>query len=250
MQAALPIDDPAWNRQRHRLAVCMAISAFALFLVMATLDWPPRFDLPRLIPLELELTLRHPPDALEAERQPQARPLPRPATPATAAEPVERVPAATERPAVSTAQPKAAQRVDWYAELERVAAEVGARAAGEPQSMHPEFDELRRIAVLRYAKPRTNEPPPTWEAEKDPYGRTLLRGGTSYMILEDPSLINRYAFETFERHMIYFTIPLGRPRPKNLPWVETIRARYDYLNREPDELPVLKASQGASGGAR
>jgi hypothetical protein len=251
--AALPLDDPAWNRQRHRMAVCLAISAAAMFLVLATVDWPPRFDFRRLLPLELEVTLRGAPDQ-PATRvrelpqadprelpQPQARPLPDPATRAMRTEPAER-PTLTERPTVSAAPADVGEGVDWFAELERVAAEVTARAAEEPKSMHPDFDELRRIAALRYSKPQTNKPPSAWEAEKDSYGRTLLRRGSSYMILEDPSIVNRYAFETFERHMIFFTIPFGRPRPKDLPWVETIRARYDYLDREPDELPVLKGS--------
>ncbi|MGH6942798.1 MAG: hypothetical protein ACREH6_01070, partial [Geminicoccaceae bacterium] len=50
----------------------------------------------------------------------------------------------------------------------------------------------------------------------------------------------RYAFETFERHMLFFALPFGRRPPQNLPWIETLRARYEYL-RDPDELPPLKA---------
>ena len=224
----------------------MAISAFAVFLFLATLDWPPRFSFPRLIPLELEVTLRDAPDVpvgevrelpqaepRELPPQPEARPLPSAATPATPTAPAERA-TVIEEPAVSAAQPDVAEGVDWYVELERVAAEVNAEAAAEPQSMHPEFDELRRIAALRYSKPLTNEPSTTWQEEN------------SYTI-RDPGLVNRHAFGTFEGGMIQFTIPFGRPRPKNLPWVATIRARYDYLDRAPDELPVVKAIQGNPG---
>ncbi|HZD52333.1 MAG TPA: hypothetical protein VE175_04755 [Woeseiaceae bacterium] len=267
MQAAVSIDDPARIEQRQRLAICTAVSALGVLLIISTLRWPAGFDLARLAPPELELRLLKPADVREPERerpkrealptpqrqpeslpQPETPPLPRsetpalpqPAIPATRAEPQEGA-AAPERPTV--AEPEAATTeapVDWYVELEQAAAAVGDRAAEEPKSMDPEFDERRRIAASRYAKPRTNKPPPPWKEEKDPYGRTLLRRGNSYMILDDPSGINRYAFETFERHMIFFTEPFGRRRPKNLPWVETIRARYDYM-REPDELPPLKA---------
>jgi hypothetical protein len=246
MQAALSLDEPTWNRQPHRLAVCMAISAFAVFLFLATLDWPPRFNFPRLIPLELVVTLRDAPDvpAIEVRERPQAEPrevqqpeartLPAPtapaapATPATPPQPAEVV--VTEPAAAS-----AAQRVDWQVELERVAAKVIAEAAAEPQSMHPEFAALRRIAALRYSKPLTNEPSSTWQEEN----RYTIR---------DPGLVNRYAFGTFEGGMIQFTIPFGRPRPKNLPWVATIRARYDYLDKKPDELPIVKAIRGNPAG--
>lgn len=261
MQAAPTLDEPAWNDRHHRMAVCMAISAVALFLVIALLDWPPRFDLPRLLPPELEITIRPPADLPGPEVRDLPPPLPaapeepaEPPLPATAAEPAAPVQAAepaapaagTGRPAISMPVPEApAARVDWYTELERAAAEVGARAAETPPSMHPEFDELRRVATLRYGKPQVNARAPAWAAEKDPYGRTLLRRGNSYMVLEDPRLFNQYAFETFEKHMIFVEIPLGKAPPRNLPWVETIRARYEYL-REPDELPPLKAP--GSGG--
>lgn len=280
MQAALFIDEPGWYAGRHRLAACMAVSAVMLFLVLAMLDWPASLELPRLVPLELEITVLPPREETEPEARerppPDALPLPAPAAPAAPAratepaaaagesEPVAPAEAAevraepaaqaagAERPVVSAPQAEApAAPVDWYAELERAAAAAGARAAAEPKSMHPEFDELRRIAALRYGKPRTSKAPPLawdWKAEKDTLGRTLLKRGNTYIILDDPRLFNRYAFETFEKNMILFAFPLGRPPPKNLPWVETIRARYEYL-REPDELPPLKAT-GAGAGAR
>lgn len=212
-----------------------------MYLVLATLEWPPRFSFPN--PLELVITVRHPSadpatevrerPQVEAQelQQPKAPPLPESAaptesaTPATPIRPAERV-VPMEPPAAP-----AAARVDWHVELERVAAEVVAHAAAEPQSMHPEFEELRRIAALRYSKPITNQPSSTWREEN------------SFMIRDDPGLVNRHAFGTFEEDMILFTISFGRPRPKNLPWVAAIRARYDYLDKEPDELPVLKATR-------
>jgi hypothetical protein len=268
MLAALPIDESAWNDRHRRLAVCMAISTVALFLVIALVRWPPRLELPRFVPLELEITIRPPADRSERDAPELPPPLPapaeaaEPALPATAeeatapvqapestrAQPAEKA-AASELPVGSTVVADAPPaQVDWYAELERVAAEVGARAAEEPQSMHPEFDELRRFAALHYGKPQIGQRKPTWEAEDDPYGRTLLRRGDTYMILEDRRLFNQYAFETFEKHMIFVDIPLGRAPPKNLPWVEAIRARYEYL-RDPDELPPLKVLPAVPGPA-
>lgn len=241
MQAQLIIDWPvpnSWNRQHRRLAICMAASTAGVCLLLAALEWPVRSELARLVPLVLEVTLERAPATREPEPREQARPEPAqaPSTPSpTVASPAP-------PPAAATPEaPRTEAAVDWYESLEQAAADVIARAASEPQSMDPEFDELRRIAAVRYAAPRTGKPQPVWDAEKDPYGRTLLRRGNTYMILDDPSITNRYAFETFERHMLFVSIPLGKPRPKNLPWVESLRARYAYL-REPDELPVLKAA--------
>ncbi len=92
--------------------------------------------------------------------------------------------------------------------------------------MHPEFDELRRIAALRYGPPQATAGHPL--PEEFPDGRFPL----------SRNLVNEYAFGSFDSNMLVFTFPMGRPKPKNLPWVATIRARYEYL-REPDELPPI-----------
>ena len=94
--------------------------------------------------------------------------------------------------------------------------------------------ELRRIAATRYAEPRTGKPPPIWDnVEKDVTGRTLLRSGNCFQVLDDPNVGNRYAFETFEQYLVQCSFGFGRKRGKNLPWVETIRSRYNHL-RDPD----------------
>ena len=46
--------------------------------------------------------------------------------------------------------------------------------------------------------------------------------------------------------MIFVSTPIGSPKPKDLPWVETIRARYEYM-REPDELPPIGTSSATAG---
>jgi len=256
VQAELSIDRlDDFDAARHRrLAACMLLAAALVLLLLAVLEWPePQRFLPLARPV-LDVTLE---EAPQPEVRPQVPPLPLPETeaettpaeapPAAAATP-ESLPA--ERPATAgaetaeTTQPAVdglgtPAAVDWYAELERVAEAVGNRLADEPQSMHPEFDELRRIAKLFYGKPKTNPPPPSWEVEKDIYGRTLLKKGNMFRVLDDTRLFNEEAFRLFERHMTFIVIPLGRRKPENLPWVELIRARYEYM-REPDELPPLK----------
>jgi hypothetical protein len=198
-----------------------------------------RFDFSRWVPLVLEVSLREaieplPVPELHSERASQTA---SPAPPAQTVQPDE--PTATTRRAA--ASPAAAGvPTDWYESLERVSADVIGRQAA-PASLHPEFDELRRIAAIRYAEPQTGIPRPIWEnVEKDIYGRTLLKKGNCFRILDDSNVGNRYAFETFEQYLTFCTWSGKRP-PRNLPWVEIIRARYPYL-REPaeDSLPPIE----------
>ena len=103
--------------------------------------------------------------------------------------------------------------------------------------MHPEFDEQRHVAVSRYAEPQTGKPPPIWEnVEKDIYGRTLLRDGNCYRVLDDSNVGNRYAFETFERFIVFCDGP-KEPR-QEFPWIEAIAARYAYLGDPVSDLPL------------
>lgn len=261
MQPALAIGQPIWDDPQRRLVVCMAISSAVVLIGLALLDWPPSFELRSWLPVKLELAIRRPAGSPEAG----TRERPAPALPGEAIEPVPAeavesaplpVPLQAAEPAplplpaqaaapADSARPAAAEpgavaapaaegpriRVDWYAELERAAAEVSARAAAEPQSMHPEFDELRRIAALRYGKPQGASQREKDEEDRPPRFRNL---------------VNEYAFGTFPPLVPMVTIPFGRPKPKNLPWVETIRARYEYM-REPDELPPIGVSSTISG---
>jgi hypothetical protein len=157
-------------------------------------------------------------------------------------------PVVVEEPGEFAATPAGQPRIDWQESLERASARTVAEHA-EVDSLHPEFDELRRIAATRYAGGRTGKPPPIWEnVEKDVTGRTILRSGNCFQVLDDPNVGNRYAFETFEQHLVFCGWAKA-PRQK-FPWIKTIVARYQYL-REPDggaagpagEVPI-GASQG------
>ena len=111
-------------------------------------------------------------------------------------------------------------------------------SAGEPAQLSEVFErlypELRRIAALRYGPPQTGERDPLHD--EFPEGRFPLSS----------NLVNEYAFGSFDSNMLVFTFPIGRPKPKNLPWVATIRARYEYL-REPDELPPIGTASAIPG---
>ena len=216
----------SWDGDHRRLGYCLAVSAIVIFAGLAILRVPVQLGLIRQLPVVLDVRLR------ESAKRPEKQAAP-PTETVPSSVPEQRtapVPSVAEEADLTQAPVREAP-IDWQGALERASADVVARSAETP-SLHPEFDELRRIAAVRYAKPETGKPPPIWEhVEKDPYGRTVVRLGNCYKVLDDPNVGNRYAFETFEKTMT--SCNLSNPKPKNLPWVEEIRARYAYL-RNPD----------------
>ena len=96
--------------------------------------------------------------------------------------------------------------------------------------VNPPFDEKRRIAAIKFRPSEAPVKREIWDnVEKDQLGRTILRHGNSFRILDDPSGVNRYIFETYEQYMVFFTIPFAKAPPKELPWVNEIREQYAYL---------------------
>ena len=97
---------------------------------------------------------------------------------------------------------------------------------------NPDLAEKRRGLAERY-QPRTRPgPKPIWEnIEKDTMGRSVLRDGDCFKVLDDPNVGSREAFEAFGQYMVQCT--LQKRYPRDLPWVAEIRARYEYL-RDPD----------------
>ncbi|MGH8166650.1 MAG: hypothetical protein ACREQ1_05390, partial [Woeseiaceae bacterium] len=166
----------SWDRDHRRLGYCLAISAIVIFAGLATLRLPMHLELRRQLPVVLDVRPRE--SATPTEKQ---------AVPPAAAVPSS-VPEQRTAPAPSTAEeadpgqtPAREPPIDWQGSLERASADVIERSA-KTASLHPEFDERRRIAAVRYAEPKTGKPPPIWEhVEQDPYGRTVLRLGNCYM---------------------------------------------------------------------
>jgi len=121
--------------------------------------------------------------------------------------------------------------VDWPVLIEIIAQRSDEFAPGEPGSMSPAFDELRRVASTRYSKPLTREKKPIWEnVEKDQLGRTILRSGDCYRVLDDPSAVNQWVFENFTQYLVF--CETASDSPIELPFVKEILARYDYLKKD------------------
>ena len=122
--------------------------------------------------------------------------------------------------------------VDW--ELEKAQAVKDAIDALERVvSVNPNFDQLRKEAAVKF---RASRAPVKKElrdyVEKDQAGRTIYQYGNTYMVLDDPRLFNRDAFETYGQYMVYVTY--SKHIPKELPWVKEIRKNYAYLRIQED----------------
>ena len=93
---------------------------------------------------------------------------------------------------------------------------------------NPDLAEKRTRLSERYQPGTHEKPKPIWEnVEVDTLGRTVLRDGDCYKVLDDPNVGSREAFERYGQFMAV-CVYQGR-YPRELPWVEEIRQRYEYL---------------------
>lgn len=101
-----------------------------------------------------------------------------------------------------------------------------------PPQPNPVFAEKRRDFEGRYRPPTREGKRPIWEnIEKDQLGRSVLRSGNCWKVLDDPNVGSQEQFQLFGQFMVTCTY---QPRtPQLLPWVPEIVARYPYL-RDPD----------------
>ena len=112
---------------------------------------------------------------------------------------------------------------DWYAQIREAAS---AAAADQPKvySINPGFDARRQYAAEHFAPSTAPVERPIGEnVEKDTMGRTLLRSGNCYRVLDDPNVGNRDAFQIFGQFMTTCERPSGKPQL--LPWVSEIQDR-------------------------
>jgi len=112
---------------------------------------------------------------------------------------------------------------DWHALVPEMA-----RAANEARpkeyAVNPGFDEKRRQAAEQFAPSRAPVKRPIWEnVEKDTMGRTLLRSGNCYRVLNDPNVGSREAFLVFGQFMT--TCERSSEAPRLLPWVSELQNR-------------------------
>jgi len=217
--ATLSLESPQWSGQVHqRLRVSLLLSSACIAAMLLVLRFPVadqagpvtelfvRILMDEVEPAEIEST-EHEPIENKLLEETAADEPPRIALPAGAMpEPSE-----TGRP------------TDWYAVIPETAKAAADRAA-KVISVNPAFDERRRQAAIKFAPSKAPRTTPIWEnVEKDTMGRTILRSGDCYRVIDDPNAGSREAFETFGQYMAMCSKTSDAPR--ELPWVNEIRSR-------------------------
>ena len=104
------------------------------------------------------------------------------------------------------------------------------RATEKTVSVNPGLDRRRRIAAEKFAPIPDHTPKPVWEnVERDLTGRTVLRDGDCYKVIDDPNVGSREAFEVFGQYVAVCAWVKRKPQP--LPWVAEINARRESPSR-------------------
>jgi hypothetical protein len=144
----------------------------------------------------------------------------------TTPQPVESSPESVGPSAASVPDPVATEptvATDWYALIPE-AVRVALDARPKEYSINPGFDEKRRNAAEQFAPSQAPVERPIWEnVEKDTMGRTLLRSGDCFRVLDDPNVGRRDAFLEFGQYMV--TCEYVPDQPRLLPWVSELQNR-------------------------
>ncbi len=224
MQLQTPQATPSWNEgAEHRLFASMLLATLFVAGALSLIRFP---DVPTWSPV-VDLLVRivqESPAAADAEAEPE--PLPAPRSEARAGTAVQ--PPTT----LGGDALQETRTTDWDALHERVVQEYLDREVESYGYFNPDLAEKRSRLAERY-QPGTHEKrKPIWEnVELDALGRTVLRNGNCTKVLDDPNVGSRETFEQFGQYIVQCTYQ-GR-YPRELPWVEDIRQRYEYL-RDPD----------------
>lgn len=238
---------PQWNDGgERRLIISYVVATLLVAAILSVLRMPTSSDFAPIVdfvvriiesePLEPEAVAEKVPAEVPDEVQPPVQATEEIIEPTDASQADPFVDAAA--PAADSAIPVQTDSsvdshppVDWETtQTEAASAYLDER--DNPPSPNPVLAEKRRRLAGQY-KPRTIPlPKKIWEnVEKDQLGRTVLRSGNCFKVLDDPNVGSRQEFEDFGQYMAKCTYQ--KRNPKELPWVDEIRQRYPYL-RDPD----------------
>lgn len=218
----------------NRLRISMLLAAMLLAAILSLVQLPSPRQFAPLLELVVDIVRTQP--AAEIEREPQIAPptpLPRPIE----APLQERAILEVEESILTDELIDQATPTEWQALRDQAIKEVLDAAERERNySVNPTFEKARREAAIRFRASVAPDKRRIWDnVEKDQLGRTILRDGSCFRVLDDPNVTNRWAFENFDQYIVYCDFVLGDKKGKELPWVEIIRERYPYL-RDPVEI--------------
>ena len=220
----------------------MVLAAVLLAGILSLVKLPAPGEFGPILELVVELTRPAPVVEPEPEVVPPP-PIPEiieeQTPPSSSAETI--VEPATESPAVEEQATGEGAVIDWEVERDKaIKVVLDAMEREASYSVNPPFERARREASVRFRASLAPGTVNAWDnVEQDQLGRTILRlgdDGSCFQVLDDPSGVNRWAFETFDSQMVFCEFFLGGSKGKELPWVSIIRERYPYL-RDPVEIP-------------
>jgi len=228
---------PPWQSGAgQRLRFTMVLAAVILAGILSLVRLPPPGQFGPILELVVELNMPRP----LAEPEPEV--VPPPPLPQPLEQPVQEQTVAELATEAAPAEAAVEEGVanDWEVLREEAIKEVLDAVARElAYSVNPPFERARREASVRFRASLAPAGMEAWDnIEKDQLGRTILRlgDGTCFRVLDDPSAVNRWVFETFDQNIVYCDFFFGGAKGKELPWVDIIRERYPYL-RDPVAIP-------------
>jgi hypothetical protein len=237
----------------RRLNIAMLFASFLVVTALSVIRIPVAGDLIPLSELVVQLIEKTSEPTTESEQQ-VASEVPIDTVITSEAEPVAdvrsdtqpdtdiiqpiRVTAARRRVAATTDISPATDSPDvddWHEFGTEIVREIIANPKKQ-YTVNPPLDEKRRVAAIKFRPSEAPVKREIWDnVEKDQLGRTILRDGNRFRILDDPSGVNRDIFEKYEQYMVFFTIPFAKAPPKELPWVNEIREQYAYLRSREEQ---------------
>jgi hypothetical protein len=230
---------PDWRADpEKRLRFSMLLSATVVAAVLSLVELPAPRDVLPMLELVVELSRLETREDTREEPKPEDLPVP---IPAESTETVSEAPPAAETlpapapPATET--PGDGEPEDWEAlRLEAIRQVLDEAARERSYSVNPPFERARAEAAVRFRASLAPEERHIWDnVEKDQLGRTILRDGNCWRVLDDPSAVNRWAQDTFGQYTVWCDFVFDG-KGRDLPWVDLIRERYPYL-RDPVLVP-------------
>ncbi|MGI9202027.1 MAG: hypothetical protein ACR2QL_13270 [Woeseiaceae bacterium] len=219
-------DRPTWQQQvRPRLAVSMVLATLLVAIVLLLLK------IPQPAPKDsVEIDVR----LLEQETAEQDNALIEEIIVAETLRPESRATEDVVADVVPESDP--AQSVDWQEQIS-TAAEATVAASHSDASLHPGIAEAKRLAAINFAPSRAPVKRPIWEnVEQDQMGRTVLRNGDCYRVLDDW----RATYQDIQRDLGQYIMYCDGAEEVviDVKWVEDIRQNYAYLRHKDGEIPA------------
>lgn len=241
------IELPDWQAASvSRLRISMLVATAIVATLLSVMRLPEVRIMDPLLELNVEVTR---PEVTPVEVPPEKSELETPTVSNEVANENANLPVASEsrtndqgeKSSSESSAPTATveQSFDWEA-AKTVAVLSAVDAIEEPDRVNPDFDQQRAAAAIKFRASAAPVKKEIWEnVEKDQLGRTLLRKGDCYRVLDDPSAVNRWAFENFGQYITYCTN--RKYVGKDLEWVADIHQRFAYLRDRIDGRNGLPA---------